>query len=205
VTPLWPHGDPREAARRILEERKFRELADRATPPSWWDRFWQGVWDAFRHLFHGPTDLRGASGFVEFIGYLIIAAVAIGVIFVLVRFGPGLFSGRARRARAARESFALEAVGTAAELRARAAAAEASGNHREAATLLWGSLLYALDERGRARYDSARTPGEWRRIVRDRTFDGVARDATVALFADDPVDAELVARMNERYDRLVAP
>ncbi|HEY6236828.1 MAG TPA: hypothetical protein VIW69_17135, partial [Candidatus Elarobacter sp.] len=63
----------------------------------------------------------------------------------------------------------------------------------------------ALDERGRVRYDAARTPGEWRRMVRDPAFDALARDAVVALFGNRGADAALVTRMRESYDRVVAP
>ena len=51
----------------------------------------------------------------------------------------------------------------------------------------------------------ARTPGEWRRAVRDPAFDALARDAVVALFGNRGVDAALVTRMRASYDRVVAP
>ena len=70
---------------------------------------------------------------------------------------------------------------------------------------MWASALRALDERGRVRYDAARTPGEWRRAVRDPAFDALARDAVVALFGNRGADAALVARMRESYDRVVVP
>jgi hypothetical protein len=54
------------------------------------------------------------------------------------------------------------------------------------------------------RFDAARTPGEWRRAVRDPAFDALARDAVVALFGDRGADASLVTRMRESYDRVVA-
>ena len=88
-------------------------------------------------------------------------------------------------------------------LLARALEAAAAGRHHDAAALLWASALRALDERGRVRYDPARTPGEWRREVRDPSFDVLARDAVVALFGDRGADAALVARMREAYDRVV--
>jgi hypothetical protein len=53
------------------------------------------------------------------------------------------------------------------------------------------------------RYDAARTPGEWRRAVRDPAFDALARDAVVALFGNRAADAALVARMRDAYDRVV--
>ncbi|HTD36799.1 MAG TPA: DUF4129 domain-containing protein, partial [Candidatus Limnocylindrales bacterium] len=70
---------------------------------------------------------------------------------------------------------------------------------------LWASAQRALDERGRVRFDPARTPGEWRRAVRDPSFDALARDAVIALFGDRGADAALVTRMREAYDRVVAP
>ena len=87
----------------------------------------------------------------------------------------------------------------------RALAAAAERRHHEAAALLWASALRALDEGGRVRFDPARTPGEWRRAVRDPHFDALARDAVVALFGDRGADAALVERMREEYARVVAP
>ena len=118
-----------------------------------------------------------------------------------MRFGRNLRVHRT--ARSARSAEALGEDADARTLLARALDAASAGRHHEAAALLWASALRALDERGRVRYDAARTPGEWRRAVRDPDFDALARDAVVALFGDRGADAALVARMRETYDRVV--
>lgn len=203
MTPLWPHGDPRDVARSVLSQPKFRDAVPRTPVQSWWERFWNAVGDWFNGLFHPLTNLHGGESLARSVALIVLIVVLAGLGWIAWRFAPGLFGGITRTRRAASAGIVFEELGTAAELRARAAAAEAAGRYREAATLLWTSLLHAFDERGRAQYDSARTPGEWRRLVRDRGFDTIARDATVALFADEPIDAARVARMRERYDELL--
>ena len=125
------------------------------------------------------------------------------LLFVVVRFAR-----RTRLQRPARQANAAVALASDADARtllARARAAAAAGRNHEAAALLWASALRALDERGRVRFDPARTPGEWRRLVGDPAFDALARDAVVAMFGERDPDAALVARMRETYDRIVAP
>jgi hypothetical protein len=87
-------------------------------------------------------------------------------------------------------------------LRAAALAAARGGRYREAAALLFRSAVRALDERGRVAYDAARTPGEYRRLVRDPLFDRLAGDTEVALFAPAEPSGDLFERMNRTYERL---
>jgi hypothetical protein len=189
----WPHGDPREVVHRILAGARFRRAPQGPAEMTWQDY----LLAALRALWHRLTDplraLTGNSRLTTIIGIVVLIAVLVALTIVIARF---VTSG------------AAVALGTDADARAlfaRALDAAAAGRHHEAAALLWASALRALDERGRVRYDPARTPGEWRRAVRDPSFDALARDAVVALFGDRGADAALVARMREAYDRVVAP
>jgi hypothetical protein len=73
-----------------------------------------------------------------------------------------------------------------------------------AAGLIFLSAVRALDERGRLPYDPARTPGEYRRLVRDPVFDAFAVDAVTAVFAADEPGVDLYERMYGSYDRFFA-
>jgi Na+-transporting methylmalonyl-CoA/oxaloacetate decarboxylase gamma subunit len=202
MSALWPHGDPRAVARSLLADPRFHTEPDAAPSKSWWDYlldalrpWWHRLFDPLGHAIGNDLVTRG-------IGIGVLVLVLAFLVYVIVRFAK-----RLRLRRTARESVAvaaLEAESDARTLLARALAAAAAGRHHEAAALLWSSALRALDERGRVRFDAARTPGEWRRVVRDPAFDALARDAVVALFGDRGADASLVTRMRESYDRVVA-
>ena len=198
----WPHGDPRAVVARVLADGRFARAPQRPHEKTWLEL----LGDALRKLWDRITEplnhLTGNSRLTTVLGTVVLVAIVVLVTIVIARFAARI---RWRRARAdalpAASGFGLDAK----TLLARALDAASAGRHHEAAALLWASALRALDEAGRVRFDAARTPGEWRRIVRDASFDAFARDAVVALFGDRGVDAALVARMRETYDRIVAP
>jgi Na+-transporting methylmalonyl-CoA/oxaloacetate decarboxylase gamma subunit len=200
VNAPWPHGDPRDVVHRVLADARFARAAQRPGEKSWFDY----VVDALRELWHRLlAPLRGLTGnstLTTVIGIAVLVAVLALLALVVVRFARGVAWRRAPRARL--PSAVPDADADARTLFERALAAAAAGRHHDAAALLWASALRALDERGRVRFDPARTPGEWRRAVRDPSFDALARDAVVALFGDRGADAALVARMREAYDRV---
>ncbi|MEA2688477.1 MAG: hypothetical protein QOD51_1084 [Candidatus Eremiobacteraeota bacterium] len=199
----WAHGDPREVVRGILADPRFAHAAHRPGEKTWLDY----VVDALRALGHQLTAplraLTGNNAVTAFIGIAVLVAVLVALTIVIARFATRVSWRRARRAPDG--AMVVGADADARTLFARALDAAAAGRHHEAAALLWASALRALDERGRVRYDASRTPGEWRRAVRDPGFDALARDAVVALFGERGADAALVARMREAYDRVVAP
>jgi hypothetical protein len=201
VTVNWPHGDPRTLAKTILADRRYHAAPQTAAPKTVWDL----IWEALRKWWHDLTaPLGGVLGndlVTEFVGVMVLAVALAFFAFVAYRFARPYLGTRRARARAAATALAQD--GDAAALRARALAAANEGRYHDAAALLWASALRALDEVGRVRYDPARTPGEWRREVRDPMFDAFARDAVVALFGDRSVDEALVARMRRAYDAIV--
>jgi hypothetical protein len=200
VNLSWPHGDPREVAKALLADRRYH-AADHPAPKSLWDLFWEWVGRLWDRLMAPVGHVFGNSTLTQIVGILVLIAVLVFLSFVVVYFVRPY--ARARRVRSVAASVALAHAGDAATLRARALAAAAQGRYHDAAALLWASALRALDELGRVRYDPARTPGEWRRTVRDPAFDALTRDAVVALFGDRVVDAALVARMESSYDAVV--
>jgi hypothetical protein len=115
--------------------------------------------------------------------------------FLIVRF----VRLPARRQRAAIASVVLERELTSGELIAQALAAARAERWHLAASLLARAALHALDERGRLRFDPARTPGEVRRVLNDPAFDAFEREATITLFAAGAASAESFARLRTSY------
>jgi hypothetical protein len=204
VTGAWPHGDPRELVRAVLADPRFQHAAKHPAQKSLIQRALDYLHDLWVKLTEPLHHITGSSKATQIIGIMVLVVVIAGLAFVAARYA-GRVSWRpfSRAPRAGAEILGTEA--DARTLRARALEAAAAGRHHEAAALLWASALRALDERGRVRFDPARTPGEWRRAVRDPSFDALARDAVVALFGTAGADAALVTRMREAYDRVVAP
>jgi hypothetical protein len=199
----WPHGDPRAVAQRILADRHYQLAPQQPADKSWLDLLGDAVNELWRRLTAPLEHLLGNQTLTSVVGIAVLVVVLLLLGFAVVRFARGL--QRKHTVRLRPDTFVLGDDADARTLLARALAAAAEGRHHDAAALLWASALRALDERGRVRYDAARTPGEWRRAVRDPAFDALARDAVVALFGNRGVDAALVTRMRAAYDRVVAP
>jgi hypothetical protein len=197
----WPHGDPRDVAHRILTDGRYQTAPPHPVAKPWWEVLFDALRDLWNRLTEPLNHLVGNSAFTTFVGIVVLVAVSALLVVVIARYAARI--GVRTWVRERGDASALSEDADARALFARALAAAAAGRHHEAAALLWASALRALDEGGRVRYDPARTPGEWRRAVRDPHFDALARDAVVALFGDRGADAALVARMREEYARVV--
>jgi Na+-transporting methylmalonyl-CoA/oxaloacetate decarboxylase gamma subunit len=202
MSAAWPHGDPRDVARSVLADPRFHLAAETPSRP-WWSWLLDELGKWWNRLWEPLVNAVGNQWLARAIGIGILVIVLAFLVYVIVRFARRVRIRRAERAPVT--TTALAAEGDARTLFALALAAAAEGRHHDAAALLWSSALRALDERGRIRYDAARTPGEWRRAVRDPAFDALARDAVIALFGDHGADALLVARMRDAYDRVLTP
>lgn len=197
----WPHGDPRTVVRAIVADKRYEGGMSPDPQPSWLDIV--HAWLA--RVLHGllvtvDRALGAHNPFEAVIGFALIAAA-----FALLGVGSyALARSYVRRPR--QGSYAgADAPGSIGErrasaLRGAALAAARAGRYREAAALLFGATVRALDEAGRIAYDAARTPGEYRRLVRDPRFDVLANDAVVALFAAAEPSAELFERMSSAYE-----
>jgi hypothetical protein len=166
-------------------------------------RTWLG--GLLRGLLHGIDRALGAHNPFQ-------TALGFGVIFAgfaLLGWGSYLLvrsyaRGPGRRAR--RDPPAGDVAGgvDSAALRAAALNAARAGRYREATALLFGWVVRVLDERGRVAFDPARTPGEYRRMVRDPLFDELAGAAVVAVFAPGEPSAELFERINAACEHFLA-
>jgi hypothetical protein len=198
----WPHGDPRDVVRSIVSDAHYHLAAGaKGAPRSWFDVARDWLAGVLRALMHRLDRAFGARNpFEAAVGFALIGAAFAILAFAsytLVR----LYARRPRDqpARGAAASF-VPAAQTAAALRNAARAAAQARHYRVAAALLFLSAARALDEGGRIAYDPARTPGEYRRLVRDPAFDALASDAVVALFAAAEPRDELYERMSGSYD-----
>ncbi len=194
---LWPHGDPRDVARAILADPRFHGTTANGVPaPNVLDRIlmWAGerLGDLLRTIGHAlgaPTPWNVA------IGTVVLVLAAGGIVYLIVRF----VRVPARPKRHTPEGSALDRTQTSAELIALALAAARADRWHDAASALARGALHALDERGRLRFDPARTPGEARRLLRDAAFDAFEREATTALFGAGAATPERFARMRAAY------
>jgi hypothetical protein len=205
VNAAWPHGDPRDVARAIVADPRYAQgRTSRTAQASWFDlvRAWLG--GLLRGLLHGIDRALGAHNTFE-------TAIGFGVIFgglALLGWGIALLvrsyaRGPGRRGRPDPSAGAVAAGANAAGLRAAALEAARAGRYRAAAALLFAWVVRALDESGRVAFDPARTPGEYRRLVRDPLFDELTGDAVVAVFAPAEPSAELFERLNGACERFL--
>jgi hypothetical protein len=204
MTVRWPQGDPRDVVRSILKDRRFGEqTSGKAPEPTLWDRFWQWVGDRLHDLFAGIGRILGANNpWNVAVAIAVGVAIALALGYLVFRLVKSYARSRetAMRVRTSGTSVPLETERTAAGLRNAAREAARAGRYREAAALLFRSAVRALDEAERVSYDAARTPGEYRRLVRDPDFDRLATSAVVAIFASAEPQSDLFERMSLAYD-----
>jgi len=203
VIVRWPHGDPRDVVRAILTDRRFgKQTSDKEPDPSFWEIILRWIGDRLREFFDGISRILGANN-----PWNVALAIAVGIAiaaafgYLVYRLARSYARSRdlvVRAQKSASESLAAER--TAAGLRSAAREAARAGHFREAAALLFRSAVRALDEGDRVPYDAARTPGEYRRLLRDPDFDRLATSAVVAIFASAEPQADLFERMSAEYD-----
>jgi hypothetical protein len=198
VNATWPHGDPQALARAILADPRYRgtTTSDVAGP----DPISQLLMWIGRHigtLMHAIGRLLGTHSTANnVIAVAVLAAIVAGIALLVWRFLllPGRRSTSARSG-----SVTLGDDLSSAALLALAFAAARDERWHDAASALVRAAMRALDERGRLRFDPARTPGEARRLLHDPAFDAFEREATTALFADGAATPERFTRMRAAF------
>lgn len=198
----WPHGDPRVLAREILANPRFHGVTTAHKPaPNPLERAFAWIGDRLNAVVHAIAHVLGAAnGAGALVGFLVLAAGVLLLAYLVFRGVDALIRGRsARRSRTAAAVTRANDDATSAQLWEGALQAALRGRYRAAAALAFLSAIRALDEDGRIAYDPARTPGEYRRLVRDPAFEALARDAVRALFGQAEPSAELFDRMRTNY------
>jgi hypothetical protein len=194
---VWPHGDPRDVVRAIVADPRFHGTTSSLPPGptlperimAWLAARLGDVMHAIGHVLGARTPLNVA------IGFIVLALTAAVVVVLAVRF----VRLPARPLRSSNTGVAFEGTVTSAELVAQALTAARNERWHDAASALARAALHALDERGRLRFDPARTPGEARRLLHDAAFDAFEREATTALFAEHAATPERFARLRATY------
>ncbi|HEV3157938.1 MAG TPA: DUF4129 domain-containing protein [Candidatus Baltobacteraceae bacterium] len=189
----WPHGDPNHVIRTILAQANFRSTAIAQAPPK---SIWQIIYEAIIALLkrvlgrifsgvHVPT----GSGTV--LSVVVVALVAFATILLGVRILGALLRREHKTNRQIMGS-PLSRDRTAAAWREIAERAAAEGAFARAIVALFSSAICLLDERKIIPTDDARTPGEYRRLVRRKhpavatAFDTVSECFIHAAYAPEP-------------------
>jgi hypothetical protein len=195
---IWPHGDPRAVARAIVADPRFHGTTTTdAAQPNLFDRFLAWLGERLGELLRAIGHVIGAQTPLNmFIGAVVLVAAAVGVVVLIVWFVRRPWRGHGV---ALVRSVPLEETPTSSELFAQALAAALAERWHAAASLLVRAALHALDERGRLRFEPARTPGEARRLLHDAAFDAFEREATTALFAAGAATPDRFARLRATY------
>jgi hypothetical protein len=166
----WPHGDPDAVVRSVLAEPAYR-LPAPSTNVAPQKTLLELAWSWLVHhvlnpLFGPIARALGASHNAGTAAGVVLVIVALlGLAFVVVRLALA-FGRHAVRASASNVSSLGELGFAATDWRLVAHEAAARGDYARAIAALWAAALVVLDERALVTLDPARTPGEYRRIVR---------------------------------------
>lgn len=216
----WPHGDPDAVAKSILAEPAYRAApaaASVAPGKSLLALVWDWLVDhVFRPLFHPLAQALGASqGIGSFVAFMLIvlALTALGYIgfrLILAFVRPRGSDGRP----AASDARTLDGARSAADWHRIALEAASAEDYTRAIAALFAAALAALDERAIVSFDAARTPGEYRRLVRrtqtravapfDELSDGFVR-AAYAEKRPERADFDAAARALAAFEPALAP
>jgi hypothetical protein len=180
---------------------------------------WQMAWDWFfehviRPLLHPiGSALVHSQGFGTWVGLGLIAIAIAGLAFVIFRLVLAFVRPRRDRLQAADGDLrALADERSSVEWLALAREAAARGDYARAIAALFAGALAALDERAVVAFDPARTPGEYRRLVRrsreaaSAAFDDLCERFVRAAYAEAPpgrADFEAAERAFVRFEPLV--
>jgi len=198
VSAGWPAGDPRDVARAIVHEPRFRGDTAPAVPgPTLLERLFSWIGDRLHDVLRGIDHALGpANALGGVLAVVVVLAVIVGAIVLVVRIAR--LRGREHRP-VTHLATALETELTSAQLLELARRYARDERWHDAASALVRAALLALDETGRLRFDAARTAGEARRLLGDPRFDAFEREATAALFAAGAATAERIARLRAEY------
>jgi hypothetical protein len=213
----WPHGDPNIVAKAVLAEPAYRQAAassDAAPAPNLWQMAFQWFVDHVLRPLLQPLHLAfvASKGVGTAVGIVLIVGALCLFGFLIFRLAIA-FAPRDALERDAGGVRALGTERTREDWLALAREAAARGDYASAIAALFAAALAALDERALVAFDPARTPGEYRRLVRraraaaSPAFDELADRFVYAAYAPNaPLrsDFEAASRAFESFEPLVA-
>jgi hypothetical protein len=189
----WPHGDPDTLIRGVLAQPVYRAEQTVDQPPQlteleqleqYLGKWFRAHFGFMRRLFHG---VRGTG---NVLGVILLAAVAVGLIAAGVRLAAVFTRKNVSRDDEGSAQDALGRARSAAQWRTLAFEAAARSDYNTAIAALFLSALQLLDESGVLHFDAARTPGEYRRLVRSTlrvgapAFDGLTGGFVQAMYGE---------------------
>ncbi len=202
----WPHGDPDAVVARVLADPAYassRPTTAQKPQESLWQIAWNWLVDhVIRPLFHPVAHaLASSRSFATIAGFVLVALALCGLGYVVFRLLLAFVRDpNAKRTTRSGAATSLAAERSARDWRELARAAAARGDFAHAIAALFGVALAELDERALVAFDAARTPGEYRRLVRrvraraEAPFDDLTERFVRALYAPDaPARAEYEA------------
>ncbi len=199
IAATWAHGDPSVVIRGVLRDPAYRTAP--ATSHAEHASLVQIVLEwIYKHVLQplfGPLAhaASASQGVGTVLGYVLIAVAFAFLAFVAYRLAIAFAAPSASRgfgSSASARALAAERDPRAWHELARLAAAR--GDYGSAIAALFGAALAVLDETSIVAFDAARTPGEYRRLVRrarapaSAPFDDLADRFVRALYA--PARAE---------------
>jgi len=206
----WPHGDPNAVVRDVLAGPAYRHAAATAAvapPQSPLDVAWNWIVDhVIAPLLAPIARALGSSRDVGTAAGIATIALAVALLAYVV-YRLALRTARPQRTHAAHAPTPLGTARDALAWRALARAAAGRGDFAGAIAALFAAALATLDERAIVAFDPARTPGEYRRLVRRErvaaadAFDELASAFVRARFAPQPPDAASFGAAVAAYER----
>jgi hypothetical protein len=207
----WPHGDPNVVIRAILAQKAFEGSQATPIPESPLARFvdylLRAIGDAMHRIF--PHAVPAATSRAAASSVVFIAAV-IAIAYLGYRVLRIVDARRARRVSLPSAAAQAAATATRHSLLQDAAAAAGAGDYARAIALLFRAALLDLDGGALVPFDPARTPGEYRRLVRraaataSAPFDDLAARFIRATFGAQPPQATDYDRAREAYSAFAA-
>ena len=206
----FPHGDPSAVIRDVLAQAAYRHVPATVAAPlqkSLLEIVFGWIFDHIIKPLLAPIGraLGAGRGVGTALGIVTIGIAALVLAYLVYRLAM----------RFARPPLVLDAVTQSsldgphdtADWVAFARLAAARGDFAEAIAALFAAALATLDAAEIVRFDAARTPGEYRRIVRRErelaadAFDDLAQSFVRARFAPQPVDAVAFGIASGAFER----
>ena len=214
----WPHGDPDSVARSITAQSAYRHApasGDTPPSPSLIEIIWQWIVDHVLRPLFGPvvSAFSHSKGAGTLVGTVLIAIALLAFAYLIFRLAVAFVGPAFARKGDGGESRPLEPERTREDWLAIARDAAARGEYARAIAALFAAALAELDERSVVAFDPARTPGEYRRLVRQASrpasppFDDLTERFVRAAYAPSAPgrdDFDAAARAFATFEPLVA-
>ena len=212
----WTHGDPNAIVKQILAQRDYRSApatSQQSPVLRFWYEFWQFVGRLIKPLFDWLNRALGSGhGPAQVLSVALVLVTVLALAFLIYRIAVAF----ARPVMEARRNVvgSISDSHDAGAWQALAAERAAAGDFARAIAALFSAALALLDDAGIVAFDAARTPNEYRLLVRrERTsaappFDALSDRFVRATFAEATplrADFDAAALAFGRLQPLLAP